>query len=956
MDISIEQYKLQFYSECKELLENVTDDILKAESNSEDKELLNSIFRNVHTIKGSAGSFDLGEVSDFAHHLEGLLDSLREGEIEINADIVDAVLEGADTINKMISVYEKGEKPILNEDLIETFIRLRKKEQKIASATEQKNDKKDDGLSTVLPDDIPEAIRNQLKEYENKDNLNLFCVDVQYNDEVFACGFDPLIFIRNLEKECELFLIDTKISELPDFKSFDPLKLYFHPKIYIATKLSSEEVEDIAFDVSLVEVFSLGKNKDNAISKINEESLKEYIEVMTELLDSFERSLLQYEGNGSRDDLNEIFRIVHMVKSDCAFIGLMEISDFSHELESLLEQLRSNKQKKTDQIIEILFNALDFYKKTTQNLSQGNMQVEMPSFFQDIENLVAKNKKIQESDGFQLKDVTDDKSKVFLEQAFQYKDILKKNLMPLPLDDERKTMVQRILMNLKKAAKFVELKTLIFYIEEFESSLSGSDLKKIEEKSTAVIHYIESFDQQSPKLGEILISDGKITESDVAEILEKQKPIGALLVESGKADPTDIEEALIKQELIEISNQVKATSQRPKESKTMRVEEEKIEAFSNMVGELLVARNTYDYILNNFSKDSQGRFQDTIKEMNDNLRLFTRITNDIHHGILSLRMIPIKGIFHKFTRVVRDISRKQKKMIDLIMEGEETEIDKKVADVLSEPLVHIIRNSCDHGVESPLERKNAGKPEKASVILRAYQEGSDLIIKIIDDGRGINREKIFNKAVKMGMDVQSVDDENLLNVIFMPGFSTKEEVSDLSGRGVGMDVVNTAITKLNGDVNVISNEGEGTEITLNIPVTMGLKVSLLIQSNQKIYAIPLEYVMETIKIEKNKIRKHKNRMFFYNRGEVIPAEHIDYLLNGENEFDHKISNQMEIPVVILKTKMGKFGIIVDQLLKNMELAIKPVPNTLSDIKVVNGVSIMGDGKVVLILNPDEFLA
>jgi len=316
-------------------------------------------------------------------------------------------------------------------------------------------------------------------------------------------------------------------------------------------------------------------------------------------------------------------------------------------------------------------------------------------------------------------------------------------------------------------------------------------------------------------------------------------------------------------------------------------------------------------------------------------------------------MIPIKNVFGRFQRVVRDISKRQGKSIELIIDGGETEIDKKVADMLSDPLIHLVRNACDHGIETPKERREVSKPETGTLILRAMQEGSNLIIKVIDDGRGIDRKKLYEKAKSMGLDIPMDDTRRLYELIFMPGISTRENVTDISGRGVGMDVVKTTINSLGGSVQVISEEGKGTEITMTIPMNMGVTMALMIEVDGDIYAIPMDNVVETVKLSNSRLRRIHDRMGFYYRGQVLPVEKLSILLckNGRPE---EISED-EVPIVVLRSQKGKFGIIVDNFVQNMEIAIKPVPQQLSDIDIISGVTVLGDGRVVLLLNPEKLI-
>jgi two-component system chemotaxis sensor kinase CheA len=385
-------------------------------------------------------------------------------------------------------------------------------------------------------------------------------------------------------------------------------------------------------------------------------------------------------------------------------------------------------------------------------------------------------------------------------------------------------------------------------------------------------------------------------------------------------------------------------------AQTMRIDESKLEQFTNVVGELLIARNSYDYVLNQIQKGDKT-IDEGLKLLKNNLYQMSGLTNEIHHGVMSLRMVAVRGLFTKFNRIVRDISRRQKKPIAMMTEGNDIEIDKKIADLLFDPMVHLVRNSCDHGIEPPSERIQQGKAEQGKVELKASQEGSMLIIRIVDDGKGMDRQRLYEKGIKAGLDLKSPEDDAVLDVIFLPGMSTKEKVTDISGRGVGMDVVKTAIQELGGNIQVKSQPGEGSEIKLSIPMRMGINETLVVRCGGDAYAIPIDFISETMKVKPQTIRSAGANHIAHYRGEVIPILWLNNILHVES----KSVETDELSLVVLETHDHKFGLVVDELDRHMEVAIKPLPDNLDSIDAVSGVSIMGDGKVFLVLNPDKLI-
>jgi two-component system chemotaxis sensor kinase CheA len=980
--VSIEQntetYKRQFCQEIREIIDQVSEDILKAETAPEDRDLLNAIFRGIHTIKGSAGMFGMDVLGQFAHHFEELLGGVREGTITLTSDIVDIVLSGTDAIGEMASAYEKGEKPAVDEGLLERLAGLlvRDKGDQAPPDSHSENGPKGgapEGQAVLLQaspslQELPPELSVSL-DGATEDRLHLYRVEVNFTSELFENGYDPAVLLKNLQLISARYIPTAGHRSVPALGEFKPLCLYLHPVVYLATDREASEVREMALDPGLISVTELGYpgketsdagsvDADSEDPGINEESLREFLVGASEMIESLERAVIDYERNNSQNALNDIFRTVHNLKGDAGYIGLQNVVLFAHALESLLERLRSGAMKRTSDIVDLLLKATDFLRDAIKKLGAGEKRMKLPPLYEQLRQsiITAPERGLAEH---VVAAVSDETIKAFLEQSFQHREILSGALKAGPFGDGTLKIVARSLDGLQRASAFVGLKRLSFLCGHATGLLHDEGaLHSAVEEIVAIIAGLEA----GPKrLGQILVEEGKVTEQDIKEVLSRQKPIGEMLVEEGKVTTSDVQEALHAQELMEAARQAHPGAVES-ETKTIRVDERRIDQLTNMAGEFLVARNTYDYLLGELGAIASVP-QAMIRSLKDNLYLLSRVTNEMQQGVMSLRMVPIRGIFQKFQRVVRDISRKQQKMIELATEGDDTEIDKNVGDMLSDPLIHIIRNSCDHGIETPEERRAAGKPERGTILLKSWQEGSDLIIRVVDDGRGISRHKVYEKAKSLGMDVASPDDDSILTVIFMPGFSTKAEATDISGRGVGMDVVNTAVTSLGGKVEVHSEEGSGTEITLTIPMKMGVSDALLVESLGKTYAFPLDYVVETVKVAPERLRKLHDRWGFCHRDEVLPAGTLEMLLDGGNNGARKsrlgkrevTSDREEVPMVIVRVGTGKLGVVVDRLCKNMEVAIKPVPESLSQIDVVSGVSILGDGRAVLVLNPEKLV-
>jgi two-component system chemotaxis sensor kinase CheA len=374
----------------------------------------------------------------------------------------------------------------------------------------------------------------------------------------------------------------------------------------------------------------------------------------------------------------------------------------------------------------------------------------------------------------------------------------------------------------------------------------------------------------------------------------------------------------------------------------------------NLVGELVLGRNR----LVRLSGDQSGLqdVQQQLKEISEAVAQLSRVTTDLQLAVIKTRMQPIRKVLGKFPRMVRDLSRKMGKEVRLELSGEETELDKSVIEEIGDPLVHIIRNAIDHGLESPEERQASGKPAEGVVRIGAYQEGNSIVIEVSDDGKGINVERVKQKAIERrlisGADADRMSEGELVNLIFLPGFSTAEKITDVSGRGVGMDVVRTNINKINGSVEVRTTPGAGSTFIIRLPLTIAIIQALMVTIGAEVYAIPLQTVVETVKITREEVKTLSGSDVLNLRDQVLP------LLRLRDEFkvpDTDPADPSRCYVVVVQLGSRLLGLVVDRLPYQEEVVIKSMGPLLSGIRGMAGATITGDGKVVLILDVAEIL-
>src|ERR1017187_4117078 len=385
----------------------------------------------------------------------------------------------------------------------------------------------------------------------------------------------------------------------------------------------------------------------------------------------------------------------------------------------------------------------------------------------------------------------------------------------------------------------------------------------------------------------------------------------------------------------------------------MRIDQSMLDVFMDLVGELIVTRNTFHHIAEELD-DSQSNRANTLKELDEASSALDRISGGLQRKVMDMRMVPVRDLFQRFPRLVRDITRKNGKRVNLVLEGEDTEIDKGVAEDLVDPLVHIVRNSLDHGIEKPSARQASKKVETGTLLLKAGQEGNAVYIEVIDGGGGIDPERVLSKAIEKGLvsseKAKTLSPEEINNFIFLPGFSTAKEVTDISGRGVGMDVVQTNLRKLKGTVRLTSEIGKGTRVRLEVPLTLAILDVLLVGVESTTYAIPLQAVTEVVEGGVRRLQSVVGRKAITLRGEVVPVEMLSNLLNLHGR-DHVPQELANFSILVMQVGKHRYGIGVDALYKRQEIVIKPLADYLSGLSGIAGATILGDGRPVLILDP-----
>lgn len=648
-----------------------------------------------------------------------------------------------------------------------------------------------------------------------------------------------------------------------------------------------------------------------------------FLEESSENLQTLNQNILELEKEPeNKDIINSIFRVAHTLKGMAGSMGFTDIAELTHKMENVLDKFRNDVLKVDSQIINILFKCLDTLEIMINNIRNGSDEkVEIENLIRELEG-VGENKKEQNNGNSNI-DFT--------------LNIYDENIIKQAKEKNYNVFVAEVILAndclLKSARSFLVYKTIEDLGEIIKTIPSVDDL---EQENFQDRFYIMFLTQKSvDEVKNLILQISEIKEVNINSISELQNVMNeetkkqVIKVETNDKDASNFK----KQENIN-SKPTKEEEKNKKAHQSVRVDLERLDKFMNLVGELVIHRTRLEQISTNYR----------LGELHETLEQVGRITSDLQDLVMKVRMLPIERVFNRFPRMIRDLSQELGKEIELIIKGEDTELDRTVIDEIGEPLVHLIRNAADHGIEKTEERIKLGKPAKGTIKLIAYQEGNKAVIKIEDDGKGLNIEKIKKKAESIGINTDGMSENDIKNLIFMQGFSTSEKVTDISGRGVGMDVVKTKIANLGGTVEVISEKGKGTAFIIRLPLTLSIIQALLVKVSGETFAISLGFIDRVISINVNEIKSTNNKEVILYRDKIIP------IIRLSDKLSLKSVDSKNKYIVIVKTGEKTVGLLVDELMGQQEIVIKPIGKLLQNLKEYVGATILGDGLVTLILD------
>ncbi|MBQ3061962.1 MAG: chemotaxis protein CheA [Lachnospiraceae bacterium] len=675
----------------------------------------------------------------------------------------------------------------------------------------------------------------------------------------------------------------------------------------------------------------------------------------------------------NQDTINEIFRAAHSLKGMAGTMGYTRMQRLTHDMENVFSEIRNGNMTASDDLVDVLFKGLDALENYLDNIVETAAEGT-----EDNEDIITRLNEILEIGTGKMKEVTKEAPKATSSSKAEEKpavDEKAKYTSFVYAEHERHAIASAAQQNMKaygmtvyvdencllKAARaFLVFKALedVGTIIKSVPEIQDIEDEKFDFDFSIAIISPESIDKVQKvvanvsEIKEVVISEVSLEDANNQDVVAKEETVDEEATKASEIKVTSEE----KSEPAQLAQPAQQTSAQPKQgaqnnqakagkpvvNRTVRVDIEKLDVLMNLVSELIIAKNGLVSI--------GGANREARTGFNEQIEYLESITTNLHESVMKVRMVPIESVVNRFPRMIRDLAKKLDKKMELYMSGEDTELDRTVIDEIGDPLMHILRNSADHGIESAQVRAAAGKPEVGTINLNAYQEGNNVIIEVVDDGGGVNVDKVKAKAIATGVITQeqadAMTDKEAVDLLFRPSFSTADKISDVSGRGVGLDVVKSKIESLGGDVECHSTLGVGSRFIIRLPLTLAIIQALMVEIGTEKYALPLGNIQTIEDVEYNEIKYVQSKEVINLRGSVIPLVRMDEIL----DVPRKDETPSSLTVVIVAKGDKKVGLIVSSLIGQQEIVIKPLGKYININKIISGATILGDGEVALILN------
>ena len=681
-----------------------------------------------------------------------------------------------------------------------------------------------------------------------------------------------------------------------------------------------------------------------------------------ELLENLENDIVRYEETKDHELIHSIFRYVHTLKGGSGMAGYEDVYQFTHALENVLDLVRNGVIPMNDLLADIVFASIDVIRlRLYSNEDTSKIQERfdlLSTKIAEIESILQKKEEIAGTEAIETKEEEIQPVYNFFRVKAKFReDIFKSGIDPLIIMEDLASLgiIAELRVNRSEVPLLDNLDPekcylswdVILKTKSKEEALDDVFIFVRDDNDITITNVTKNYVAQPviedvPKLGELLLSKGMLTEKEYEDVLSEhektKKKVGEIAITKGYIEENDVTFALKEQE--NIKKQISTS--------TLRVDAKKVDNLMNLLGEMVIGFSGIKRIAEEIEDEKAYR-------LNNALYSVDRIIREFQEHLMRIRMVPIGPVFEQYRRFIRDTAKAHGKTIHLEIAGGDTEIDKTVIERISDPLKHLIRNAIDHGIESPQEREAKGKPREGKILLKAYHQEGNIFIEVSDDGAGIDKQKVLQKAIATGVinNTEDVPDAKIYELLFAPGFSTAQAVGDLSGRGVGLDVVKTNIEALRGSVDIQSQPDAGTTFIIKLPLTLAIIDGMLVKVAHETFIIPILSIIESVKPSKNDIKTIENKgLVVHVRGEYVPL----LKLHEEFKLPQTVENPWDGLVVIVESQGKSLGLVVDELIGQQQIVIKSLDREITTSKAISGAAILGDGTIALIIDVHGFIS
>ncbi len=904
----MEQMRIAFRAEALDLLIELDSALLALEAAPLDSTLVNRVFRAIHTIKGSGATAGLAHLAEFAHNVEEAFDLARGGRLSVTPDLVDCALKACDVARLIIE-------DVTAADVVPGELEVTASFKRLLPASEE-----------------PTAERNG-KSKPAGELRRAFEIVFKPNREMFYSGADPVTLLDDL-RELGSAHITAHADQVPSVRSLEAEQCYLWWEILLVTNRDQASIKDVFVYVEDECELRIQLREDQAatvalLGSVPADAFELFVLECEDHLEGIERDALELEKDQtSKEHLDSLFRAVHSIKGNAGLLlghvkgasivathPLQLLHSMAHGLESLLDPFRGEDTATLPQeMIQIVLETCDAIGRLLRGLTHNDAGG-FPSS-QLLDRLGV------ETSGASSGHDEDGREAAFLNTTSQCVEMIAGCLGRIERGGEPTGPIlatyQRGLRTLWAAAQYRNSK-------ELEDPLA----------------------QQLRILADAVKTGARLSSEDCSALGRAFQNTRAILERiASHAKFSDVAAPVGPSERVSTPEQDMSGS-----PSTIRIDRDKLDRLMRVVGELLVARGSFPLLVQKLNNGASG--SEVVKDLKEVGSNITRIADELQTSVMSIRMLPVKTVFQRFPRLVRDLARSLGKEVRLIIEGEGIELDKTILEQIGDPLVHVIRNSVDHGLEPPEERRASGKDAVGQIVLRAVRDAGGVSIEVADDGRGIDADALKRKALEKGLltsaTAAAMSEEAAFQLVFLPGLTTATKVTDVSGRGVGMDVVRSNVRNLQGSIEIRSKLGRGTTLLIKLPTSLMISKGILLEAGSNEYVLPLSNIRDMVKLPLQQAHEYQGRTLLQVRGTTYSVFNLSKVLGLVST----TAPARELSVAIVEAGTVRYGLVVDKFLTEVEVLVKPLAGELEHCKEFQGAAIMGDGRVVLVLNALE---